>query len=154
MPNALAHALIAHADSVFHGPNGDYPAVLESIAGLTVQQAAWRPAPGANSIWQIVEHLAASKQWQLDMLEQGQAEPHPWTEPAGDEPAWLASVSHLKDAHARLKAALARLSDADLLQRPAADTDRTLLDLILSSGSAHEAHHSGQISHLRGLQHP
>ena len=32
MPGPLAQALIAHFDSVFVGPNGDYPAVLESLA--------------------------------------------------------------------------------------------------------------------------
>ena len=39
MPDALVQALIAHFDSVFEGPNGDYPAVLEALAGITVTQA-------------------------------------------------------------------------------------------------------------------
>ncbi len=32
MPGPLVQALIAHFDSVFEGPNGDYPAVLEALA--------------------------------------------------------------------------------------------------------------------------
>jgi hypothetical protein len=29
----------------------------KAVAGLTPQQAAWTPAPGRHSIWQIVEHI-------------------------------------------------------------------------------------------------
>jgi len=152
MPSSLVQALIAHADSTFEGPNGDYPAVLEAIAGLTARQAAWKPSPEANSIWQIVDHLAAAKEWQIDMLENGQAVAPPWTEPPGDEPAWQASIAHLKDAHQRLKTALAQLTDERLLEYPVQELGRTLLELSLSSGSAHEAHHGGQLSYLRGLQ--
>ena len=151
MPGPLVSALIAHFDSSFEGPNGDYPAVIEAITGLTAQQALWRPSPESNSIWQIVDHLAASKEWQIQMLESGQAESPPWTEPSGDEESWQALVARLHDAHRRLKSALEQLNDEDLLV-PDPKLHRTLLELILSSGSAHEAHHGGQLSYLRGLQ--
>lgn len=92
MDHPLLQALIAHFDSVFAGPNGDYPAVLESLTGLTAAQAAWKPAPDCNSIWQIVDHLTASKNWQIDVLEKGQAASPVWCEPAGDENAWQATL--------------------------------------------------------------
>jgi len=78
MAGPLVSALIAHFDSSFEGPNGDYPAIMEVIARLTAQQALWRPSPESNSIWQIVDHLAASKEWQIEMLVKGQAESPPW----------------------------------------------------------------------------
>ena len=152
MAGPLVSALIAHLDSSFEGPNGDYPAIMEAIAGLTAQQALWRPSPERNSIWQIVDHLAASKEWQIEMLEKGQAESPPWTEPPGDEESWQALVIHLKDTHKRLKLALEHLKDEELLEYPVPELNRTLLELILSSGSAHEAHHGGQLSYLRGLR--
>ena len=152
MPGPLVHALIAHVDSAFQGPNGDYPALLETIAGLTAQQAVWRPSPASNSIWQIVDHLASAKEWQIEMMEKGQAESHPWIQSSGGEEAWQALLARLKDAHRRQKLALGQLKDDDLLKYPAPAVHRTLLELILSSGSAHEAHHVGQISYLRGLQ--
>ena len=152
MPGSLVSALIAHFDSAFEGPNGDYPSVLEAIAGLTAQQATWRPSPEANAIWQIVDHLAASKEWQIDMMDKGQAKAPPWTVPAGDEAAWQALIARLKDSHGRLKLSLERVKDEQLLEYPMPELRRTLLELILSSGSAHEAHHGGQISYLRGLQ--
>jgi uncharacterized damage-inducible protein DinB len=152
MAGPLVSALIAHFDSSFEGPNGDYPAIMEVIARLTAQQASWRPSPESNSIWQIVDHLAASKEWQIEMLAKGQAESPPWIDPPGDEDSWQALVAQLKDSHRRLKAALEQLKDEELLEYPVPKLHRTLLELILSSGSTHEAHHGGQLSYLRGLQ--
>ena len=151
MPDPLVQALIAHFDSVFEGPNGDYPAVLEALAGLAVVQAAWKPAPDHNSIWQIVDHLTASKVWQMDMLEKGQAASPVWTQPAGDESTWQAAVTQLKDAHTRLKVTLGQLSEEELLIVPVRKRKQTRLELLLSS-AAHEAHHGGQIDYLKGLQ--
>src|SRR5512133_3951532 len=141
MPGPLVQALIAHFDSVFIGPNGDYSAVLEAAAGISVEQALWKPKPSQNSIWQIVEHLIASKEWLIEMLEHGQANSPVWTTPVGDEEAWQASLEKLKGAHERLKQILAKLEDATLLKSPTPEENHTLLELILSSGNAHEAHH-------------
>lgn len=151
MAGRLIQAVIAHLDSVFRGPNGDYAAVLEALAGVSVAQAFWKPAPTQNSIWQIVDHLTASKQWQIDVLKHGQAASPVWTESSGDEAAWHAAVDRLKDAHQRLKAALERVPEEELLKIPVSE-ESTLLELILSSASAHEAHHGGQIDYLKGLQ--
>ena len=151
MADSLVQALIAHFDSIFAGPNGDYPAILEALAGITVAQAIWKPAPQQNSIWQIVDHLDASKIWQIDMLEKGQAASPIWTQPAGDESAWQAAQTQLVNTHARLKNTLARLSQQELLAIPQAGSQQTLLELLLSI-AAHEAHHGGQIDYLKGLQ--
>jgi uncharacterized damage-inducible protein DinB len=151
MTKPLVQALVAHFDSVYEGPNGDYPAVLEAIAGLTAPQAAWKPVPDCNSIWQMVDHLAASKIWQIEMLEKGQAASPVWTQGIGDENAWQAAVERLRQAHLQLKAALDNLPEESLLQVPAPEWNRTLLELLLSI-AAHEAYHGGQIDYLKGLQ--
>jgi uncharacterized damage-inducible protein DinB len=151
MTGPLVQALIAHLDSEFAGPNGDYPAVLEALEGVSAAQALWKPASGGNSIWQIVDHLMDAKAWQTDMLEKGQAASAPWTRPEGGEEAWGGTVARLREEHARLKACLERLSDDALLKPQPAEQNRTLLELILSASSAHEAHHAGQIDYLKGL---
>jgi uncharacterized damage-inducible protein DinB len=148
---SLLQAVIAHFDSVFKGPNGDYPAVLEALEGLTAEQAIWKPLPDSNSIWQIVDHLTASKLWQIDMLKQGKAILQAWTQPPGNESDWQAAITQLKDAHARLKVALGQLSEKELLAVPNPEWKQTLLELLLSS-AAHDAHHDGQIDYLKGLQ--
>ena len=151
MPGPLDQALIAHFNSVFTGPNGDYPAVLEGLAGISAAQALWKPAPRQNSIWQIVDHLAASNQWQIDVLEKGQAAAPVWTEPSGGEEEWQAAIIRLKESQARLRDALEHIKDEDLLKVPVAEWGQTLLQLVLSSGAAHQAHHSGQIDYLKGM---
>ena len=151
MSDSLVQKLIAHFDSVFQGPNGDYPAVLEALAGLSSVQAVWKPAPNCNSIWQIVDHLTASKLWQIEMLEKGQAPFPVWTQPAGDENVWQATLTQLKDSHNRLKVTLGQLSNEDLLVVPDPKWKMTQMELLLSS-AAHEAHHSGQIDYLKSLQ--
>jgi len=152
MTGLIVQALLAHLDSEFAGPNGDYPAVLEALAGVSASQALWKPAPGRNSIWQIVDHLIDAKEWQISMLEKGQASSAPWTRPDGDEEAWREAVARLREVHARLKSTLGRLSDNDLLKPQPAEQNRTMLELILSASSAHEAHHAGQIDYLKGWQ--
>jgi len=152
MIDPLVRALVAHFDSAFEGPNGDYPSVLEALTGLTASQAIWKPSPASNSIWQIVDHLTASKEWQMEMIAKGDASSPVWTEPVGDETAWQTSLARLHEAHLRLKMMLEQLRNEDLLKPPTPELTRTLLELLLSSGSAHEAHHSGQIDYLKGLQ--
>ncbi len=152
MTSPLIQALIAHFDSVFEAPNGDYATILESLASVSADQALWRPAPGRNSIWMIVEHLITSKEWQIQMLETGQASSPDWVEPAGDEASWQAEVERLRAAHLRLKATLEQVADEDLLALETPVPGRTLLELILSAGPAHEAHHGGQIDYLKDLQ--
>ncbi len=148
---SLMQALLAHFDSVFEGPNGDYPAVLEALKGLTAAQAAWKPTPDCNSIWQIVDHLTASKMWQIEVLEKGEADIAAWTQLAGDERAWQAALTQLRDAHARQKVILGQLSEEDLFTVPDPKWKKTQLELLLSS-AAHEACHAGQIDYLKGLQ--
>lgn len=150
MANLTAQRVIEQFDGVFGGPNGDYPAVLESLAGITAQQAIWRPAWGCNSIWQIVEHLSSSIEWQLAVLHQGSAELTPWIEPAGSQEAWQAALVRLRDAHARLSAAIEQMPEERLLSVPAGEK-QTLAALLLSM-AAHDAHHGGQIDYVRGLQ--
>ena len=151
MTSSLLQALITYSDGVFEGPNGDYPAVLEALAGLTVAQAAWKPAPTHNSIWQIVEHLTASKIWEIEILEKGQSASPVWIEPKGNESEWQEAIARLKNEHNRLKAALELIREEELLTIPIPEWNQTRLEFLLSL-AAHEAHHSGQIDYLKGLQ--
>ncbi len=150
--NKLVHALVAHFDSVFYGPNGDYAAVMEVVGQVTARQALWKPGREQNSIWQIVEHLAACKDWQVSMIETGQMLDMVWPEPSGDENEWKVAKRRLTDAHERLKRTLLQLTDEKLLEIREPKSGQSLLELILSSGSAHEAQHAGQLDYLRGMQ--
>ena len=82
----------------FHGPNGDYPSVLEALEGLTAVQAAWKPSPDRHSIWQIVDHLAKSKEWEREMIDGQQPAAPTWDDPSGDDAAWHAAIARLRSA--------------------------------------------------------
>ena len=61
------------------------------------------------------------------------------------------TVEARRDYHARLMAALGQVPEEALLKIPNPERKQTLLELLLSS-AAHDAHHSGQIDYLKGLQ--
>lgn len=43
----------AYEKKTWHGPN-----LKQSLKGITVEQAAWRPAPGRHNIWEEALHAA------------------------------------------------------------------------------------------------
>ncbi|MFH1185417.1 MAG: DinB family protein [Chloroflexota bacterium] len=61
--------------------------MLEAVEGVTAEQARWKPVSDKNSLWQIVEHVTASKAWQIEILEKGSAAVPPWIDPEGGESA-------------------------------------------------------------------
>ena len=40
------------------GKNMWWPAFVNSFADLTAEQAAWKPKPGRNSVWQNLNHIS------------------------------------------------------------------------------------------------
>jgi uncharacterized damage-inducible protein DinB len=117
---------------------------LKSVSGLTPAQAAWAPAPGRHSIWQIVEHMIF---WREDNLRRlaGGAKPTPEELAAGNFPvigaptegAWRDTVARLERSQQRIAAAIA--SEKNPLDR---------LAYLLP----HDCYHMGQINTLRALQ--
>jgi uncharacterized damage-inducible protein DinB len=143
----------AHADDPWHGPS-----TTDTLKGVTAEQAAAHPIPGAHSIWELVLHLAA---WQGEAIRRlegnAPALPEEGDWPAAGEPseaAWRQAREHLEVTQARLLETLARLTDVDL-DRPGGSisdralgtgvTHRTMVVGLLQ----HAAYHSGQIVLLR-----
>ena len=42
---------------------GAHPPLLVSLQGLTAAQAAWKPSPDRNSVWEIINHIALWKEY-------------------------------------------------------------------------------------------
>ena len=116
----------------------------KAAAGLTPQQAAWTPAPGRHSIWQIVEHMVFWRQDNLHRLAGGKP-------PSKDQ---LAAGNFPRVSAATEKAWSATLARWEKTQRdiaqaiddPAKPLDR--LQYLLP----HDCYHVGQIMYLRALQ--
>jgi uncharacterized damage-inducible protein DinB len=143
----------AHTDEPWHGPS-----TTDTLSGVTAEQAAAHPIPGAHSIWELVLHLAAWNGEVVRRLEgNAPAMPQEGDFPEiGDtsEAAWKQARERLDASHTRVLDTLARLADADL-DRPGGSitdralgtgvTHRTMVEGLLQ----HAAYHSGQIVLLR-----
>jgi hypothetical protein len=116
----------------------------KSLAGLTAEQAAWKPGAGRHSIWQNVLHMLFWREHELRLIA---GEPRASKEQiaAGNFPepaevsaaAWEGAVARLKQTQERIGAAL---------RDP--KTDVTRIAYLLP----HDCYHFGQINLLRGLQ--
>lgn len=51
-----------------HGPN-----LHQALKGITAEQAAWRPAPGAHNIWELALHAAYWKYVLRRKIERGES---------------------------------------------------------------------------------
>ncbi len=149
--------LLDSSDYIFE-KGGWHAGLLPSVKDLTAKQAAWVSAPGRNSIWRIVDHLAF---WKEVLVRRMAGEPpqgqewiaaHDWqdvVEPTDE--AWQSSLRRLTDAHAALKAALVRKSDEDLAQ-PVHPGSKIPLHGSILGFVTHDSYHCGQIRVIRALQ--
>jgi uncharacterized damage-inducible protein DinB len=116
----------------------------KAIDDLTPAQAAWTPAPGRHSIWQIVNHMIFWREHDLALLkaqkmsseekERRNFEPTP--SPASDA-AWRETKKRFAQTHQQIDEAIAN---------PANSIERLQYFLF------HDSYHFGQIMYLRGMQ--
>ena len=143
-------ALLALLDEAFdrkawHGPN-----LTGALRGVDVRLAAWRPAPGRNTIWELTLHCAYWKNVVLARIS-GERRELPWpganfpeVPAAADAREWTRTRSALRDAHRALRAAVERLSDAEIAS-PRPGQARARLEHIRGA-ALHDVYHAGQIS--------
>lgn len=118
----------------------------KSLAGLTLAQATWRPAPARHSIWQIVLHMLF---WREDALARLGGKPKPTDEEIKrlnfpEPPASGLTITDWEGLLARFTRSQHAVAAA--LADPAADISRLAYML------PHDCYHFGQINHLRALQ--
>jgi uncharacterized damage-inducible protein DinB len=115
-----------------------------SIEGLTPEQAAWTPAPGRHSIWQIVLHLCF---WRDATLPRMRGQPGASDEAIAREnyptidrvtaEAWAAARQRLRESQSRIH---------DAIGDSAYSTDLVIYMIT------HDNYHFGQINYLRAMQ--
>ncbi len=162
--------LLASIDEAFdqrswHGTN-----LRGSLRGVTLEQAAWRPASArakadktagqgrsAHNIWELVLHAAY---WKYDIRRRltgakgrsfALAGSNFWTRPiARTRAEWRADLALLEDEHDRLRAAVAAFPAARWT-RKAPGKPFTYAALVRGV-AAHDLYHAGQIQLLKRLQ--
>lgn len=116
----------------------------KSIDGLTAAQAAWSPAPGHHSIWQIVLHMIFWRESWLRRVATGQ-------KPTPDELERL-NFPRIEDksdaawAEARHRFADTQVRLGQGLRNSSSEADPLAYFL------PHDAYHIGQINYLRAMQ--
>lgn len=129
----------------WHGPN-----LLSTLRGLSPQAAAWRPAPGRHSPWEIALHCAY---WKHRVRQRIAPEPQlrfprkdrnwPRLPDQLSAASWRADLALLKRVHAELRVAVVQLSAADL-KRPGPRQKRSRQENLIGI-ACHDLYHAGQV---------
>ena len=153
-PEAIAQAV----NEIYRGPAWHGPSVRTALKGVTAAQASWRPAPGRNSIHDLVLHLMYARHRMIGRLQSVQGGksarfPRPMRSswyPRGptrlDEATWSEDLKVLERYHESVLAALAGADAATLALRRRGSARTVGAELM---GMAfHDAYHAGQIRML------
>ena len=139
----------------FDGEAWHGPSVLALLDGVTAQQAAAHPIPGAHSIWELTMHIEA---WERACLRRLNGDPARLTDeedfrPINDnsDAAWERTKQELIDTHRELLDAIARV-DGSRLNEPIIANSSTPFSSVyvtLHGGVQHDLYHAGQIAMLK-----
>jgi len=137
----------AYEKRTWHGPN-----LKQSLRGVNLQQAAWRPGPARHNIWEETLHAAYWKYVLRRRIEGGKRGsfalagsnffPRP-QKGRCTEAAWRADRQLLEKEHRALRAVVVRA----LRTGRASRFTRQILGIAF-----HDIYHAGQIRLLRRLQ--
>lgn len=139
----------------FDGEAWHGPSVMALLKGVTAEQAAARPIPGAHSIWELTQHIRA---WEGACLRRLNGDPAqlPDSEDWSDvndysEASWEKTKQALIDTHQQLLQALASVEDSRLDEPIINDPQTTYSSVYvtLHGGVQHDLYHAGQIAILK-----
>jgi len=139
----------------FDGEAWHGPSVLAVLNGITAQQAAAHPIPGAHSIWELTLHIGA---WESACMRRLSGDPAQLTDredwPAvidTSDAAWEKTKQDLIANHQQLLQAIATIDDSRLDQPIIADpaTTYSTTYVTLHGGVQHDLYHAGQIAILK-----
>ena len=142
-------------ERAFDGDAWHGPSVLSLLDGVTAEQAAAHPIPGAHSIWELTLHIAA---WEDACRRRLEGDPAQLTDdenfpPVNDrnEAAWENTKRRLIDAHRRLLDTLATIDDSRLDQpiMQSSEIPFSSTYVTLHGGVQHSLYHAGQIAILK-----
>ena len=139
----------------FDGEAWHGPTVLELLKGVSAQQAAAHPVPGAHSIWELTMHIEA---WERACLRRLNGDPARLTDeedwrPINDtsEAAWESTKQQLVATHRELLDAVSN-TDESRLNEPIITTQSTTFSSVyvtLHGVVQHDLYHAGQIAMLK-----
>ena len=118
----------------------------KAVAGLTAEQAAWKPAGGHHSIWEIVLHMTY---WREYELAKANGKTHDEEEIARRNWGTIEDVS--ESAWSGSGGAVDRFAELQMQIKTEMEESEAKAE-ILRCLLTHDTYHMGQIMLLRGLQ--
>lgn len=135
--------------------NGWFVAVKNAIAGVTAQQAAWKPDRADNSIHEIINHLNYYNNAYLQRFKgidyEYKAADNDATFDEGEAESWEAEADLFDSIMNGWREELEK-ADESKFDELAPPRNESKWKAIISSINAHNAHHGGQIVLMRKLQ--
>lgn len=133
------------------------PTTVGALRGVSAAQAAWSPARGRKSVWELALHIAYWDYAVRRRLEGGAGARFPRS-PANfprvperaDDKAWADDVALVKSEHAQLAAAVAKIPSSRYKTAVPGGKRWTIGELIVGIAQ-HEAYHTGQIQLVKRL---
>lgn len=147
--------LLAHAYDrpTWHGAN-----LREALAGVSLGQALWRPAPERHNVWELALHCAYWKHVVVRRLsgfnddEGFSRTPKDFPAlPEATQSAWENDLGLLEATHQQLLEQVRAFDGARLNEVVGAGGSRTFTELIFGV-AYHDTYHAGQIRLLLALQ--
>jgi uncharacterized damage-inducible protein DinB len=142
-----------HSGDPWHGSP-----LVHVLEGVTAEQAAARPIPGAHSIWELVLHITGWKgevRRRLSGAPASEPEAGDWPDVGAPTPErWAEARARLESAHEQLVAAVRQLPENRLYEATNDPRDRPLgagvsYYVLLHGIVQHNVYHSGQIAILK-----
>ena len=142
-------------ERAFEGEALHGPSVLSLLDGVTAEQAAAHPIPGAHSIWELTLHIAA---WEDACRRRLEGDPAQLSDdenfpPINDtsEATWQAAKQKLIDNHQKLLKAIVAIDNSRLDQPIIASSTIPFSSVYvtLHGGVQHDLYHAGQIAILK-----
>ncbi len=128
-----------------------------SLRGVSAEEAAWRPAPGRHSVWELVLHIAY---WKYAVRRKLTSEPKssfsrapsnwPSVPEVPDAKAWKRDRALLKEENERLVEAIKNFDPKRLGRKPDDGGETPYVDLMMGI-VMHDTYHTGQIQTIKRL---
>ena len=119
----------------------------ETLNDIEADEAAWQPAPGERSIWEIVLHVEAWTDWAVHFLQGQDTAVTDW--PSVGTESWAATRQQVAASLTAFGDGIAALSAESLFEPPTPSVTPTSRLLGIASILAHNAYHAGQLTKLR-----
>jgi uncharacterized damage-inducible protein DinB len=143
--------ILGQMDGAFSGEAWHGPDLTQLLNGISAEDASKHPVPGAHSIWEIVNHIAA---WNAIVQQKSKGEPVEVTTELDwppvwevSEVSWKRSLATLAENRTRLRNYVKTVRDDQLDEKVPRENYSQYV--LLHGLVQHDLYHAGQIAVLK-----